>query len=436
MNFYFLSFFLDIILIFFIFLGDYFNFFLIKKKIGLFDIFHIFYITAEDIMKEDFLSLISLSFFLNSFLKSNSLQSFLFYKKEKIKKNRYFFLFIITLFVSFLSSNFSWFDEFIYLYSLLSPFFLLMGFNKFSSFLCIYGGSISGLLGLTSSWRIEKYFNKCGIVYNNKKVDSFLFFFYLLLTSFFVTFIFNIFYSKKNQKNAKKGFYKKNEKLFFDVEKKIVFFLFIITFFLSIFSRIFIFNIFSSKIFPEFLNTKWESFGNWGLMSIDCLFIVSGIFISLISKKKIMENLIESIIMSIPSLLIIIFSSVPSTIIKITELKIKNDLKNYNDFILLNLIFFFSILISFFFNSTSLIESIFLLVKNNLNKRILFHGVIFSWIGGIIGTCFSPYNGTLINSLLEIKSTYNYFIKKTYILWIILFFLSWFFIFLEIKKSI
>jgi len=39
-----------------------------------------------------------------------------------------------------------------------------MGFDFFSAFLCLYGGSIVGLIGLVSPERLEKYLKcQCGI---------------------------------------------------------------------------------------------------------------------------------------------------------------------------------------------------------------------------------------------------------------------------------
>ena len=51
-------------------------------------------------------------------------------------------------------------DEFIHFYPLIIPFFLSMGFDTFSSLLCLYGGSAVGIIGTMANSKRQIYFDR------------------------------------------------------------------------------------------------------------------------------------------------------------------------------------------------------------------------------------------------------------------------------------
>jgi uncharacterized ion transporter superfamily protein YfcC len=81
----------------------------------------------------------------------------------------------------------------VHFYPLVIPLFLAMGFDFFSALLCLYGGSIVGLIGLVSPERMEKFLKaQCGIgesvKFNSLSGSGFRLLFFALFTAILVLF--------------------------------------------------------------------------------------------------------------------------------------------------------------------------------------------------------------------------------------------------------
>jgi uncharacterized ion transporter superfamily protein YfcC len=81
---------------------------------------------------------------------------------------------------------------------------------------------------------------------------------------------------------------------------------------------------------------------------------------------------------------------------------------------LLAAVYFFSSVFSFFFSSTSIsmafisaLSKVFL----SFSKKNLIDASLFSWMGSMIGSSYSPNNGILIETLEKNALSYNKFIK-------------------------
>lgn len=451
---------------------------------GFFDIVHIFYKAFQNILSNQAINVISINFFLFSFIKSGIIQDIIYYKKEWFRKRKYLTIFLITFISSFLSSSLSWFDEFIHFYPSIVYLCKEMNFDKLSPFFLLYLSSISGLTSLFSNWRIIQYFNNSSLTkivnyysrdnYNNDHNHhyftfnysednisfsslststsdnnyNFNYYFLFRLFSFFIltflSLIFNIFYciKKENKKESKEEEQKKENKKIFNKRRLLILLIFIKFLIISILSQISNFNFldFSKKI-PVFFSNDWGEFGFWNNVSIDCLFILGGLIISILDKKNIINNFSNSFKESFSILLNYLFSYVPFFIIE-NSINFESYffLDNNGNYKISLFVFLFSIIISFIFNTTASTSYLISILSNknktatliptiikyqNIEKDIekeyifLIKSAILSWMGGIIGTSFSPINVTLINSLQQVNSSYKEFIKKTWYYWII-----------------
>lgn len=81
---------------------------------------------------------------------------------------------------------------------------MAMGFDVFSSILCLYGGSVAGLMGLTSSERMRRYFDDSfgnvgeNIDYSGTSGMGFRIISFLLFSTIII--LFNIWYCSRNKK--------------------------------------------------------------------------------------------------------------------------------------------------------------------------------------------------------------------------------------------
>lgn len=428
---------------------------LANKKLGITNIFQIFHRTASEILTTQGMTIFSLAFFLYAILQSQALQSIFFSQRKWLQRKKYLTITLVTFFAAFLGSNLSWFDELIHFYPIVIPLFLSMGFDIFSSFLCLYGGSIAGLMGLVSTWRIKQYFDqsfgekKNSFDYSGTSEIIFRLISFLIFTSIII--IFNIWYCSKNKQKLTT---EKNSEVFsnqvplvFNKVRKFVLIIATIILVISIFSQVSFMDKFFSRYaekIPSQISSEWGVFGKWGGTSVDCLFIIGGIVICLISKQKIMNNFLIAINESIPILLVYVFAAVPTTIIResgISEKIVKKLLPTNTDtnfkYIILFSVFGLSILFSFLFNTVAITAALVATLTPlllGISQQFLVFAAIFSWMGGIIGTAFSPHSGTLVNSLERIKISYKEFIKKTWILWLIMTIVSFCLVFYQINR--
>jgi len=427
---------------------------LADKKLGITNIFQVFHRTASDILTTQGMTVFSLAFFLYAILQSQSLQSIFFSQRKWLQKRKYLTVALVTFFAAFLGSNLSWFDELIHFYPIVIPLFMSMGFDIFSSFLCLYGGSIAGLMGLVSTWRIKQYFDqsfgkfKGTFDYSGASEIVFRLISFLIFTSIII--IFNIWYCSKNKQKLtekKNNIISNQPPLIFNKTRKIILVIAALVLIISIFSQVAplgkFLNKYAEKI-PSQISSEWGIFGKWSGVSVDCLFIIGGIVICLLSKQKIMNNLVIAINESIPILLVYVFAAVPTTIIRETGISeniikklLPTSINNNFKYIILFSVFGLSILFSFLFNTVAITAALVTALSPlllSISQQFLIFAAIFAWMGGIIGTTFSPHSGTLVNSLEKVKISYKEFIKKTWILWLMMLITSFCLVFYQINK--
>jgi uncharacterized ion transporter superfamily protein YfcC len=438
-----------------------------NNPVGITNVFQCFHRTAAKILKDQGLSIFIFAFFLYALLQSKALQSLFATQRKWLQKRKYFTIALITFLAALLSSNLSWFDEFIHFYPLIIPLIMTMGFDLLSSVLCLYGGSIPGLIGLVSTGRMQRYFEnsfdsvKGKINYNGLNGIGFRIFAFFLLVS--IVILFNIWYCSRNKQKfvEENNLNEQGSPPPFTRTKKII--LAVAGFFLlgAILAQVSpiakTLKTYTDKVHPiisseyegenvynelgEFVgkmkisevkeNKKgyWGTFGDWEHMSIDCWLLIGGIIICLLAREKIIKVLIKATQLSIPIVLVYIFAAVPAEIIRESGLVkgLENYLPdtaspNYKWWILLS-IFGICAAANFFLDTTfigSTLVSALAPVIIAFSSSILIYAAIFAWMGTILGISFSPNNGILMNSLEKSKVSYKQFIKKTWILWLIM----------------
>ncbi|WNE40430.1 MAG: hypothetical protein GBAus27B_000497 [Mycoplasmataceae bacterium] len=426
--------------------------------------------TAKETLADQGLSIFSFAFFLYAILESKVFESLFASRNEWLKKRKYFAIALITIGVAILSASLSWFDEYIHFYPLIIPLFLAMGFDFFSAFLCLYGGSIAGLIGLASPERMGKYIrNQCGVGTSIKFDGLFGIDFRLLFFAIFTAIIvlFNIWYCNKieQKKEADKDELIKEKNSYpFDKTRKIV--LFVAGFFLIIsilgqfapFAKMIERSKITDKTPEEFTGkyeekehedlgeigngevkvakvvtdakkSYWGRFGNWNTRSLDCWFIFGGIIICLITKLNVAKTFVVAAQNGLPLLFIYVLSAAPAEIIKGSGFsdglagKILPETSSPNaGFLMLFSIFVLSAIVGFFICSTAITASLVSVSRPALlaiSSQTFIYAGIFSWVGGILGMAFSPTNGILVASLERSETSYKEFIKKTWKLWLI-----------------
>ena len=434
-----------------------------SNKLGITNVFQLFHETAAKNFSSQGLSIFAFAFFLHAILQSRAFQALFTSQREWLQKRKYLAIGLITIGVAILSSQLSWFDEFVHFYPLIIPLIMAMGFDVFSSTLCLYGGSVAGLMGLTSSERMRRYFDDSfgnvgeNIDYSGTSGMGFRIISFLLFSTIII--LFNIWYCSRNKKkllDKENNLVVKEGDLPFNRTRKII--LAVAGFFLlgSVLGQISpLANLLSpaaekvpSWISSEYKERKyyqigrmsemeifkfkekkkgyWGTFGKWEGMAIDCWFIIGAIIICRLAKLNIMGNLVKAIQSSIPILLIYIFSAVPAKIIEnsglsnsLAEKLLPTSISPTFKYLALFSVFSLSVLFTFFLDSTSIISALVSAFAPTLlvfSDQILIYAAIFSWLGGMIGMAFSPNNGILAASLEKNKISYKYFIKKTWLL--------------------
>jgi uncharacterized ion transporter superfamily protein YfcC len=176
---------------------------LAKNTVGITDILPLLHKTASETLAGPGLSIFVFAFFLYAILQSQAFQALFASKRKWLEKRKYFTIGLITLAVAVLSANLSWLDEFVFFYPLVIPLLMAMGFDMFSSILCLYGGSIAGLMGLISTRRWQTHFEQSfssvqgKINYNGLAGISFGLVSFVLFVSLII--LFNIWYCSRNQ---------------------------------------------------------------------------------------------------------------------------------------------------------------------------------------------------------------------------------------------
>ena len=439
------------------------------KIIGIADILPLFRETAGTRLIGQGLSIFAFAFFLHSFLQSQAFQALFASQRQWLTKRKYFTITLITVAAAILSSNLSWFDEFIHFYPLVVPVLLSVGFDVFSALLCLYGGSVAGLIGLVSSERMSSYFKECfssvgGVDYERGLAGlGFRLVALLLFTGLVVCF--NIWYCSRNKNNSlteeDNTIEAPTAPPLFTRKRKIV--LVIVGFFfgLTILAQLIpvkytekisqqvperIVGNYQVKEYEEqgeiggkfpiakvktYNKSLWEKFGEWGETSIDCWLILGGIIICWLTKQSIIENLTTAAQNSLPLLLIYIFSAVPGTILEksgLGKLLAGNILSKQPvtgaKYWALIPVFFSAILAGFLVCSSSIaiiLVSTLAPILKALSPTILIYAAIFAWMGVMIGMAFSSNQGILQASLEKNQLSYPQFIEKVWPLWLILF---------------
>ena len=435
---------------------------LATTKVGLTDIFPHFYKTAKDRIVGQGLSIFAFAFFLYAILQSQSFQALFASKRKWLEKRKYLTIGLITVVVALLASELSWFDEFVHFYPLVIPLLLAIGFDAFSSILCLYGGSIAGLLGLVSSQRMSEHFGQSfsgvqgKINYNGFAGIGFRLTSLVVFVSLIV--LFNIWYCSRNRQKVatqKEDLTQKETPPRFNKTRKWILALAGIFLFTSFLAQVPIaekkLGKVAEKIPPQITNEvkgedqhervgeiekmkiakvkeknekNWGVFGEWGEQAIDCWLIIGGIIICLLAKQSIIGSLTTSIQNAIPLLLVYIFAAVPATIIKksgmsdnLAGILLPKTAKGAGSSFALLSVFGISFLLTFIVSSVAIaiaLVAAFAPILLAFGESTLIYGAIFAWVGAVMGMAFSPNNGILRASLEKGKVTYKQFIKKTW----------------------
>lgn len=438
---------------------------------GIVSLFPTIYEAGKEILVNQGLSLIIFAFFLYALLQSQSFQAFFLSRQKWLKKRRFLTIVLITISAALISTGLSLFDEFIYFYPLLIPLFLSLGFDTFSAFLCLYGGSLAGLFGVISSGRMLKHFNESfsGIAGKINYTGNFGIGFRIICWILFVTItiLFNLWYSSRNTVIPKKKAppTSTNPPKFTSARKAIL----VITgiFFLgSILAQV---PLIARKLegplqkFPPQISSEietphytevgkignemeiakvekkkegyWGTFGNWGQRALDCWFLVGGIVICLVAKLKIFQVLIKAAQKALPLILInYILTYVPVFILqksgmtgRLTTFLSSSEVQKNLKYIALFAVFGLSLIFSFLINNTWIavaVVSILAPTLLNISESTLLHAALFAWLGHIVGSAYSPTNGILMESLEKNQITYRQFLKKIWKLGLVMLLVS------------
>lgn len=443
---------------------------LATKTVGITDILPHFCETMGKRLVGQGLSIFAFAFFLYAIFQSRALQALFALQIKWLKKRKYLTIALITFIAALLSSNLSWFDEFVHFYPLIIPLMMVMGFDIFSSILCLYGGSVAGLMGVISSERMKEHFGsvagkvKGGINYDGFSGISFRVLSFILFISIII--LFNIWYCSRNEGasiNEENDLTKETIPPKFNRTRKIVlavagfFFLGAVFAQIPFFTRVLKLDTVSENM-PEWwsnhyqegdkyqdagnleempiakkspnIQENWGVFGNWGEKAINCWLILGGIIICLITQQSIIGNLNTAMKNGIPLVLIYAFAAVPATIMnisgisdKLAEVLLPNTVMAIPVFLLL-FIFGASILLTFLVGSTIAIASTLVSCLAptllSFSESTFIYAALFAWIGAVLGMAFSPNNGILRASLEKGEVSYKQFIKKVWVLGLIM----------------
>ncbi|KLL03203.1 MAG: hypothetical protein MRECE_24c018 [Mycoplasmataceae bacterium CE_OT135] len=184
-----------------------------------------------------------------------------------------------------------------------------------------------------------------------------------------------------------------------------------------------------AKVETNVNESFWPKFGHWDELQLCSWFVVGAIIICLLSKQNVANTLITTAQKTIPILIGYILMSTAATIIK--ESGMQNRLKDYllSEKITKHASIFalFSIFFSFFLVSLvahSLAFPLFLSVVPALfaiSPQVVLYATIIMLMARFLAVSISPTNVILMNALEASGTTYKEYIKKTWVLWLIIF---------------
>ncbi|RHZ36633.1 hypothetical protein [endosymbiont GvMRE of Glomus versiforme] len=477
---------------------------LATKKIGIFDIIPSIFKTAQDRifnLQGNGLSIVAFAFLIYAFLNSKILQNFFASgDQEKWKKNRKWVIVGLTIFASTLSTFLWWYDEYILFFPLVIPLFLNIGLDKFSSFICLFGGASAGILSAVSPEIWTGIFNQINVTtgktnFTGTSGISFRLASWLIFTIIFV--LFNILYCNKiyykssslSQKKIPETLpvKKENEKKLSRGVKWLIGLVFGFSILITILGAI---GWFASDKTPwgkregisnDYLTSSykggimgkrgggtgedykkigtmpkniisddpkdkgkqqhmatvetnkterfWPKFGEWGHLQTCVIFVIGAVIICLLSRQGIANNLITGFQKTVPIILGYIFMATSATIAQ--ESGMSNKLKDYilsekvtkhaSIFALFSI--FFSFLVICFFVE-SLASTLFFSISPALfaiSPNTLLYGAMIMILARFLVASVSPTNAILMSALKEVGTSYKEYVKKTWVLWLIVF---------------
>ncbi|KLL02346.1 MAG: hypothetical protein MRERC_2c081 [Mycoplasmataceae bacterium RC_NB112A] len=439
------------------------------------------YEAGKEVLVSQGLSLIIFAFFAYALFQSQAFQALFLSRQKWFRKRRFLTIALITILAALISSGLCLHDEFIYFYPLLIPLFLGLGFDNFSAFLCLYGGSTAGLFGVISSGRMLKHFNQSFGSVEGKinYTGNFGISFRIITWVIFVTIavLFNLWYSsrKLNSAVSKKTNPQPSPKPpKFTSARKAILVIAGIFFFGNMLAQVpQIARLLERplqkvppQISSEFETTHykevgeigqmeiakverkkesyWGTFGKWGERALDCWFLVGGIIICLVAKLKIFSVLIKAAQKVLPLILInYILTYVPVFILqksgmtgRLTNLLSSAEIQKNIKYVALFAVFGLSLIFSFLINNTWIavaIVSILAPTLLNISESTLLYAALFAWMGHMVGIAYSPTSGVLRESLEESQTTYRQFLKRTWKLGLIFLLTAFLLVFVWIK---
>ena len=485
---------------------------LATKKMGIFDVIPSIFKTAENKifnLQGNGLSIIAFAFLIYAFLNSKILQSFFATTdQEKWKKRRIWVIIGLTIFASTLTTFLWWYDEWILFLPLVIPLFLNIGLDKFSSFLCLFGGASAGLLGSINPEVWTRIFSDINDMTGEKTNFTgntgigFRLASWLIFTVIFV--LFNIWYcnkiyyqssSSKQKKTLQVLPVKENGKKLSQGIKWLIGLIFGFSILITILGATSWFasdktpwakqegiaekreewrdcltssykggivknkqgtgedykkvgtmpkNIISGeeadKGKQQHIATVqtgktepfWPKFGAWGHLQTCTLFVIGAVVICLLSRQSIANTLITAFQKTVPVILAYIFMATSATIVQESGMadKLKNHLlsekvtKHASIFTLFS-IFFSFLVICFVVESLAgpLLFSI-TPVLLAISSNTLLYGAMIMILARFLAASVSPTNAILMSALREVGTSYKEYIKKTWVLWLMVFLIA------------
>jgi len=448
------------------------------KSIGITNLIPSIWESAKEILDLEHgngLSIIAMAFLLYALLHSKSVQALFASKRKWLQKRKLAAVAIITITTSLLASTLWWADEFIHFYPLIIPFLLIMGFDTFSSLLCLYGGSAVGIIGSIGSQGRQHFFNKivnpkAKTHFTGSEGRSFSIMVWLILTTILV--FFNIWYCNKVQKKPSSLFTNNQAEPVakappFNWRRKLILFLSFFFILISILGSVnwiaektgkMTDNV-SEKICNEEIKedykdlgkvrvtddtspkkegeenknemdiaektkektSAWKKFGKWGHPQIVYWFTIGGIIICLIAKLNIFNTLITTITKTAPIIIAYIFAYTSIVLVGKMKLKVEPNFLPNSRFGVFPVIFAVIFILTFLSISVrSTLVGLMAPTLKSLSANTLAYSITVVHMARMVAEGVSPLNSNLQLSLTATNSSYKKYIKKTWILWLII----------------
>ena len=439
-----------------------------QNKIGMTEIVPAIWKSAKKVLSFDGngLTIIAFAFLLYAILQSKTFEALFASKRKWLQKRRFATIAIITIFTSFLASTLWWADEFIHFYPLLVPLLLTMGFDAISAVLCLWGGTIVGVIGSIATENHGGVFKQCvndpaSTHFNGTEGLWFRIITWVILTTILV--FFNIWYCNKVQKKltslpAKEALPEKIPA--FNWKRKLVLIFSFFFILVSVFGSIGWFaketgpipeqicskeevedykELGTVKVSPDSSSekneieiaevkkskkTSWGKFGEWEDAQKTYWFTIGGIVICLIAKLNIINTLTAAITKVIPIIIMYIFAYTAPMLLKAMKLKISSTgFSLVSRHTILPIIFVVFFVLCFF--GLNIMRSALPIVAKTLKSfsaNTLAYSVTVMFMGRFLANAVSPIDNNLQMTLQTNKLTYKKYIKKTWILWTIIFF--------------